>query len=101
MERERVERILIGPEATVRSGLEPPVVVVAGGEGRRLRPLTEETPKPMLDVGGRPLLETVLGQVRDAGFSKVFLLVNYRAEAIEAHFGSGEELGLDLRYVRE
>jgi dTDP-glucose pyrophosphorylase len=85
----------------VHGAHEHPVVIVAGGEGRRLRPLTEETPKPMLDVGGRPLLETILGQVRDAGFTKVFMLVNYRAEAIESHFGSGEELGLDIRYVRE
>jgi dTDP-glucose pyrophosphorylase len=85
----------------VHAAHEHPVVIVAGGEGQRLRPLTEETPKPMLDVGGRPLLETILGQVKDAGFSKVYMLVNYRAEAIEEHFGSGEELGLDISYVRE
>ena len=85
----------------VRGAHEHPVVIVAGGEGQRLRPLTEGTPKPMLDVGGRPLLETILGQVKQAGFSKVFMLVNYRAEAIEEHFGSGEELGLDISYVRE
>ena len=66
-----------------------PVVVMAGGEGHRLRPLTEDTPKPMLDVGGRPLLETVLGQVRDAGFSRVMIAVRYKAEAIEEHFGDG------------
>lgn len=85
----------------VHGAHDQPVVIVAGGEGQRLRPLTEETPKPMLDVGGRPLLETILGQVKEAGFSKVFMLVNYRAEAIEEHFGSGEELGLDISYIRE
>jgi dTDP-glucose pyrophosphorylase len=78
-----------------------PVVVMAGGEGRRLRPLTEQTPKPMLPVGDRPLLETVLGQVRDAGFGKVLIAVNYRAEMIEDYFGDGAELGLDIGYVRE
>ena len=77
------------------------VVIVAGGEGRRLRPLTDDVPKPMLDVGGKPLLEHALERVRDAGFSKAFLLVGYRAEAIESHFGDGSELGLDLEYVRE
>jgi NDP-sugar pyrophosphorylase family protein len=76
-------------------------VIVAGGEGRRLRPLTETVPKPMLDVGGRPLLETVLEQVRDAGFSKAFLLVHYGADEIEGHFGDGSGIGLDLRYVQE
>lgn len=78
-----------------------PVVVMAGGEGHRLRPLTEDTPKPMLDVGGRPLLETVLGQVRDAGFSRVMIAVRYKAEAIEEHFGTGEGHGLDVSYIRE
>jgi dTDP-glucose pyrophosphorylase len=80
---------------------EHPVVIVAGGEGRRLRPLTDDVPKPMLPVGGKPLLETTLEQVRTAGFSKVFLSVNYRADAIEKHFGKGEGFGVDIEYVRE
>lgn len=78
-----------------------PVVIVAGGEGKRLRPLTDDRPKPMLEVGGKPLLEHVLERVRDAGFSKAFLLVGYRAEAIEAHFGDGSAVGLDVEYVHE
>jgi dTDP-glucose pyrophosphorylase len=78
-----------------------PVVIVAGGEGKRLRPLTDDVPKPMLHVGGKPLLETTIEQVRDAGFSKVFLSVNYRAEAIEEHFGTGKEFGVEIEYVRE
>jgi dTDP-glucose pyrophosphorylase len=78
-----------------------PVVVMAGGEGRRLRPLTEDTPKPMLEVGGRPLLETTLGEIREAGFSRVMIAVNYRADAIEEHFGGGEEMGLEISYIRE
>lgn len=77
------------------------VVIVAGGEGKRLRPLTDATPKPMLEVGGKPLLETVLGHVRDAGFSKVVLLVNYQADTIERHFGDGGSLGVDITYVHE
>jgi NDP-sugar pyrophosphorylase family protein len=67
----------------------------------RLRPLTEKTPKPMLPVGGRPLLETVLGQVRDAGFSRVLMAVNYRAEVIEEHFGDGSRFGVDIEYLHE
>ena len=78
-----------------------PVVLMAGGEGRRLRPLTDATPKPMLQVGDRPLLETVLGQVKQAGFSKVLMAVNYRANIIEDHFGDGAAMGLDISYVRE
>lgn len=78
-----------------------PVVLMAGGLGVRLRPLTADTPKPMLTVGDRPLLDTVLGQVRDAGFSRVFVAVNYRAEIIEGHLGDGSQLGLDITYLRE
>jgi dTDP-glucose pyrophosphorylase len=77
------------------------VVIMAGGEGRRLRPLTDDTPKPMLKVGDRPLLETVLGQVRESGFNKVLMAVGYRADVIKDHFGNGGEFGVDIEYVQE
>jgi NDP-sugar pyrophosphorylase family protein len=88
----------------VREGEESepsPVVLMAGGKGTRLRPLTEQTPKPMLSVGGRPLLERVLEQVREAGFSRVLVAVNYRADVIEEHFGDGSQFGIDIAYLRE
>jgi dTDP-glucose pyrophosphorylase len=78
-----------------------PVVIMAGGEGQRLRPLTEETPKPMLKVGDRPLLEHVVEQIRDAGFQKVMMAVNYRREVIEDHFGDGSAFGVDIGYIHE
>jgi dTDP-glucose pyrophosphorylase len=78
-----------------------PAVIMAGGQGLRLRPLTDEMPKPMLPVGGRPLLETIVEQVRDAGFEKLFVAVNYRADVIEEHFGDGRRHGVDIEYVRE
>jgi dTDP-glucose pyrophosphorylase len=77
------------------------VVIMAGGEGLRLRPLTDETPKPMLQVGDGPLLETVLGQVKRAGFGKVLMAVRYRADVIEDHFGDGSDFGVEIDYVRE
>jgi dTDP-glucose pyrophosphorylase len=110
MTQHRIEQIPIVEDGRIldvvllRDLVQPhshPIVIVAGGEGRRLRPLTDDVPKPMLHVGGKPLLETTLGQVRGAGFSKVFLSVNYRAEAIEEHFGKGEDFGVDIEYVRE
>lgn len=88
----------------VHGGTEPPkVVLMAGGEGMRLRPLTEDTPKPMLPIGDekRPLLQTTLTQIAQAGFRRVLLAVNYRAHDIEEHFGDGAELGLDIRYLHE
>lgn len=85
-------------EAAVDSA---PVVLMAGGQGARLRPLTEATPKPMLPLGDRPLLERVLGQVRAAGFARVLMAVNYRAEMIEEHFGDGSRFGVEIDYLRE
>jgi NDP-sugar pyrophosphorylase family protein len=55
----------------------------------------------MLSVGNRPLLETILGQVRDAGFTRVLVAVNFQAEVIEEHFGDGSQLGLDVSYLHE
>ncbi len=78
-----------------------PVVLMAGGQGQRLRPLTAETPKPMLTVGDKPLLETVLGQVREAGFGKVLMAVNFQAEVIQEHFGDGDDVGLEISYLHE
>lgn len=78
-----------------------PVVLMAGGRGTRLHPLTDQTPKPMLPVGDQPLMERVLGQIRDAGFSRVLIAVNYRAEVIEQHFGDGSRHGVQIDYLRE
>ena len=76
-------------------------VVMAGGSGTRLRPLTAETPKPMLPVGGRPLLEHIIDQLRTAGISSVNLTTHYRAEQIVDHFGDGSRFGVDIQYVTE
>jgi len=91
-------RDLINPEEREH---ERSAVIMAGGKGSRLRPLTEEVPKPMLTVGDRPLLETVIDQVRIAGFTKILMAVHYRSEVIEQHFGNGKAFGVDIRYIRE
>jgi dTDP-glucose pyrophosphorylase len=81
----------------------PPLraVVMAGGYGTRLGDLTRETPKPMLPVGDRPLLERIIEQLRDAGIAHVNLTTHYRAEEIADHFGTGESLGVEIEYVSE
>jgi NDP-sugar pyrophosphorylase family protein len=78
-----------------------PVLIMAGGLGERLGTLTRETPKPMLSVGGRPLLETIVRNVVEQGFSDIFISVNYKAEIIQDHFGDGSEFGARVRYVHE
>jgi len=76
-------------------------VVMAGGAGSRLRPLTEETPKPMLSVGGRPLLEIIIEQLREAGIRQVKVTTHHQHEKIAEHFGDGQEFGVELSYVAE
>jgi dTDP-glucose pyrophosphorylase len=79
----------------------PQAVIMAGGMGTRLRPLTDELPKPMLPVGDRPLLELIIDQLKQAGISRVNLTTHYKKEAIIEHFGDGDDFGVDIRYVEE
>lgn len=77
------------------------VVIMAGGRGTRLEELTRETPKPMLKIGARPLLETIVRSYAEQGFRRFYIAVNYKSEQIESHFGDGSALGVDIRYLRE
>jgi dTDP-glucose pyrophosphorylase len=77
------------------------VVLMAGGLGQRLRPLTEDCPKPMLSVGGRPILEIILENFARQGFSRFFLSVNYKAEMVRRHFGDGTRWDVHIDYLEE
>ncbi len=76
-------------------------IVMAGGEGRRLRPLTDSVPKPMLQVAGRPILERIVLHLVGAGVTRIFVSVNYLAHVIEDHFGDGVRFGARIEYLRE
>jgi dTDP-glucose pyrophosphorylase len=76
-------------------------VILAGGRGARLAPLTETIPKPMLTVAGRPILERIVLHLVGSGVRHIWLSVNYLAETIEAHFGSGHQFGCSIEYLRE
>lgn len=76
-------------------------VIMAGGFGTRLRPLTEHTPKPMLPVGDRPLLARTLERLRLAGIQSVSITTHYLGHHIVDYFGNGESMGLQLHYVAE
>jgi dTDP-glucose pyrophosphorylase/predicted transcriptional regulator len=77
------------------------VLLLAGGRGRRLAPLTEDLPKPMLPVGQKPILESIIRSLAAGGFRRFYLAVNYRAEVIEEYFGDGESFGVHIEYLRE
>ena len=80
---------------------ENPVIVLAGGQGSRLHPITASTPKPLLKVGDRPVLELILQQLHAYGFYWVFISVNYLGSQIEEYFGDGQRHGLSISYLRE
>jgi dTDP-glucose pyrophosphorylase len=77
------------------------VVIMAGGLGSRLGTLTSDCPKPMLHVGGKPILETIIEKFLEFGFHKFCLSVNYKAEMIKAHFGDGSKYGCSIDYLHE
>ena len=75
--------------------------LVVGGLGSRLRPLTEECPKPLLKVGNKPLLEIIIQNIVEYGFRKFYMAVNYKDEMIRDYFGDGSKWGVEIRYIRE
>ena len=76
-------------------------VVLVGGKGTRLRPLTISAPKPMLPTAGLPFLTHLLSRIRAAGIRRVVMGTSYKAEVFEEYFGDGSQLGLDISYVVE
>jgi UDP-N-acetylglucosamine diphosphorylase / glucose-1-phosphate thymidylyltransferase / UDP-N-acetylgalactosamine diphosphorylase / glucosamine-1-phosphate N-acetyltransferase / galactosamine-1-phosphate N-acetyltransferase len=76
-------------------------IVMAAGEGRRLRPITERWPKPVLPVDGRPVLGTLLRELAAAGVERVAVVTGHLAEQVEELVGDGSRWGLDIRFVRQ
>ncbi len=77
------------------------VVLMVGGEGARLAPLTDEIPKPLLKVGGKPILQIILERLSLYGFQNIFLCTRYRGDAIKEFCGDGTRFGLNINYISE
>ena len=88
-------------ELLVPNERENVVVLMAGGMGTRLLPLTEDCPKPMLQIGGRPILETILLNFIEHGFRQFYISVNYKSDVIVDYFGDGTRWGVEIQYVHE
>ena len=99
------EGIIVGMEVLkdlIYSSAKPnSVVLMVGGLGSRLSPLTNSCPKPLLKIGTKPILETILENFIEYGFEKFYLAVNYKAEMIKSHFGDGTKFGVDIQYIHE
>jgi dTDP-glucose pyrophosphorylase len=97
----RVVDVMFLPDLVRAYELPLRALIMAGGYGTRLRPLTDSLPKGMLPVGDRPLLERIVRQLRDSGIRRVNLATHYRADVIEDHFGDGREFNVEIEYVNE
>lgn len=77
------------------------VILMAGGLGTRLRPLTENTPKPLLKVGNRPILETIIKNFASHGFQNITISLNYKGQMIKEYFKDGSDFGVNIDYIEE
>ena len=87
----RIQKTLIPADA----------VLMAGGEGKRLRPLTQNTPKPLLKVGDKPIIEYNIDSLSQYGIRNLYLSINYLGEQIENYFGNGQDRNLNIKYIKE
>ena len=87
---------IIAPKA-----IENMMLIMAGGKGTRLRPHTENCPKPMLEVGGKPMLQHILEKARSDGFKNFVISLHYLGHMVEEHFGDGSDYGVRIEYLRE
>ncbi len=97
----RVVDVVTLQELLPQAALPVQAVIMAGGFGTRLRPLTEDLPKPMLQVDGRPLMELIIQHLKESGIRQINVTTHFKPEKIVEHFGDGQAFGVDITYVNE
>lgn len=97
----RVVSLEVLKDILSRDPKKSPVVLMAGGLGSRLRPLTNDCPKPLLKVGGKPILEIILEKFVDEGFQNFFISINYMGDSIRSCFGDGSRWDVSIEYLEE
>ena len=97
----RVVKLFILDDLIKAESFSNTVVIMAGGEGKRLHPLTQDCPKPMLLVNGKPILEIILEHCINAGFKNFYFAVNYLKEQICDHFKDGASWRVSIKYINE
>jgi dTDP-glucose pyrophosphorylase/CBS domain-containing protein len=100
-EHGRVVQLFLLQDLIKPQSLSNAVVIMAGGEGKRLHPLTHDCPKPMLRIADKPLLEIILKQCFDAGFRNFYFSVNYLKEQIQDYFQDGHRWSVNIQYLEE
>jgi NDP-sugar pyrophosphorylase family protein len=97
----RVKDVILITELYLPESQPNPIVIMAGGLGSRLAALTHTTPKPMLQVGGKPLIETLIVELSQQGFKTFYVSVNYKAEVITEYLQDGSKWGVNINFIRE
>lgn len=97
----RVVHLLTMSELIAPAKRLTPAVIMAGGRGSRLRPLTDDTPKPLISIGGEPLIDITTRRLVSHGFQKIWVTTHYRADEVKKHLGDGRHLGAEVQYVLE
>ena len=100
LDHERIVDLILIDEDS-QTSKQNKVLLMVGGLGTRLRPLTDDIPKPMLHVGGKPLLATIIEGFKQYGFTDFILSVNYKKEIIQDYFNDGKEFGATINYIEE
>lgn len=98
---DRLVKVLSKQDLEDRPYFESPVFLMAGGRGTRLQPLTDHCPKPLLKVGKKPILETILEGFIESGFRKFFISTHYRSDMVRQHFGDGSQWQVSIDYTEE
>ena len=98
--RNIIDLFIIDDGLSIKS-YENHVVLMVGGLGKRLMPLTENTPKPMLEIGGKPILERIVKQFVDSGFTKITMCLGYKSNVIQDYFQDGSDFGATIEYIIE
>ena len=99
--QQRLVRIATAETLSARPRTRADALILAGGLGLRMRPLTEAVPKPMLPLHGQPILRHIVEQLTESGITGIFLAVNYLADQISEYFGDGSDYGASITYLRE
>jgi dTDP-glucose pyrophosphorylase len=100
-ERHEIEGLYIWDEIVGPSTRSNQVVIMAGGKGSRLRPHTENCPKPMLNIKGKPILEHIIERSKSEGFTNYLISIHYLGNVIEDYFGNGDKWAVNIKYLKE
>lgn len=92
---------VVGERERIATPLDTPVVLMAGGRGKRLYPITKDIPKPLVPLGDVPMIDIILGRLHDQGFRRIHISVNHLGHLIEEHLGDGRPLDLEITYLHE